>query len=321
MVASREYLALRPITGWRIDEDTQLPNKVWVKKISRQQAPHFDNWSEVLSKRQIRSLNETQYWFYFQFQDEPTRPTEKQEKALKKISSATLGCIVLTPGGNDGTLILCERWEEDWRPVTFEHHPDFHSTRWGRMVAVDSISLSDLVSVTEGITESIDKNIVRLINPLNFLENGLQTRNIHLRLFLWVTGLDALLMAPNRKAFIERLCNFLGGSTFVFPSLALFGQPKYRVEDVAGDLYDLRSCIAHGRAIPEKYRISFGFTSNQGRLIKSYPTDYQYRQVLVECALFLLCRALRKVFVSNLVQTVGKQKEWRRMLDTTQVIL
>lgn len=320
-MASREYLALRPITGWRIDEDIQLPNKVWVKKISRQQAPQFDIWSEDLSKRQIRSLNETRHWFYFQFQDEPIRPTEKQKKALEKISSATLGCIVLAPGGNDGTLILCERWEEDWRPVTFEHLPDFHSTRWGRMVAVDPIPLADLISTVEGISESFNREIIRLINPLNFLENGLQATNIHLRLLLWTTGLDALLMAPNRKTFVERLCRFLGANTFVFPPLELFGQPKYRIKDVAADLYDLRSCIAHGKEIPKKYRRSCGFISEEGRLIENYPNDYQYRQVLVECALFLLCRALRTVFVSNLVQTVGKQKEWRRTLDRTQAIL
>jgi len=320
-VVLREYLVLRRVTGWSINKDLQLPNKVWVKRIPSQQVPHFDIWNEDLSKREIRSLAENRYWFYFSFQDEPTRPTEKQEKAIENISNATLAFLIIAPAGNDGTVILCERWEEEWHPVTIERHSEFHSTRWGRMVAVDPIPLADLISSVEGINESFNRQIIRLINPLNFLENGLQATNIHLRLLLWTTGLDALLMAPNRKKFVERLCRFLGEDTFVFPPLELFGQPKYRIKDVAADLYDLRSCIAHGKEIPRKYRRTCSFVDVAERSIEGYPSDYQYRQVLVECALFLLCRALRKVFVSNLVQTVGKQKEWRKMLDRTQAIL
>lgn len=316
-----DFLVLRPFTGWPLNEDLELANGVWVKRLQNEDAPSFKEWSEALSSREIRSLTDNRWWFAHSFQDEPVRPSPKQQSAEEKVLHATLAFIILTPGGNDGTLILCQKWENRWLSQTIHHFPQFHSTRWGRMVALDPTPLGDIVSLVQGVTESANRGIIRLINPFHFLENGLQSTNIHLRILLWTTGLDALLMATTPKRFVERLCNFLGGDTFVFPPLELFGQPKYRIKDVASDLYDLRSCIAHGKEIPRKYRRPCGFVDVAERSIEGYPNDYQYRQVLVECALFLLCRALRKVFVSNLVQTVGKQKEWRRMLDTTQAIL
>jgi hypothetical protein len=54
-------------------------------------------------------------------------------------------------------------------------------------------------------------------------------------------------MAGNSKNFRDRLINVFGGTTFVLPKVEPNEQPAYRVGEIAGELYDLRSAIAHGQ--------------------------------------------------------------------------
>jgi hypothetical protein len=124
-------------------------------------------------------------------------------------------------------------------------------------------------------------------------------------------------MANGAVQFRDRLSNLLGGDSFVLPPDRLYRlQPKYRVDDVLADLYELRSEIAHGRAISPKFREITGIVAEQNGF--SYPgriATYRYRNVLVECALFLLCEALRKILVLNLADTVAKEGSWRKLLQ------
>ena len=122
-------------------------------------------------------------------------------------------------------------------------------------------------------------------------------------------------MAGSSAKFVRRLSDFLGKDTFVFPAPDVLGQPGYRVEEIAADLYDLRSQVAHGNEIPKKYRIAVGFKDESRKLIPDLGPNTQYREVLEECAVFLLCRALRKVFTDKLVEKVGTKTEWRRQLN------
>lgn len=309
------YLALRPFNGWSVNSSLALSNGVQIRRLSEQVAPELYGWSEVLSKRQIRQLTEQKWWFCFEFQDEPVRPTDVQNHAIQRLFDASLAFFLASPSDNEGTTILCQDLEGKWRPVTLLHDPDFHSTKWARMFAIQAIPLATLQKSLEGITKAAGGSIIRLMNPMQFLEHGLQSRNLHLRIFLWTTGLDALLMSPNRAKFVGRIGSFLGTDSFVFPVLPSFGLPKYRVGEVASDLYDLRSCIAHGKEIPDKFRQSSGFVDINGHLIDGYEKDFQYRQVLEECALFLLCRALTKVYECGLVEKVANASQWRQVLE------
>lgn len=311
-----DYLVLRPGAGWPGDDEIRLSNGVSLGNLPTDSVPNFFDWSESLSGREMRFLSENRRWFYYRFKDVPTRPTDVQNTAFGKVVDATYALVILAPAGNNGIRILCNKEDQNWKSVTIIHDPEFRSTPWGNIQSCVHIGRSDLTAVVNGVTKVSTEGIIRLLNPLQFLEHGLQSRNIHLRIFLWVTGLDALVMAGNRRNFINRMIRLLGRESFVFPEAEFFGQPKYRIEDVLEDLYELRSCIAHGQEIPEKFRKESGFPDTSGKCIELYKPGYTYRGVLEECSLFMLCRALRTVFLSRLVPTVVNTKEWRRFLET-----
>ena len=42
--------------------------------------------------------------------------------------------------------------------------------------------------------------------------------------------------------------------------------------------------------------------------------DYQYRDVLGECAVFLLASSLKKVLSLNLLDDIASEKKWRQRL-------
>jgi hypothetical protein len=154
------------------------------------------------------------------------------------------------------------------------------------------------------------RSVVRLQNPVLLLEHGLQSTNLHIRVLLWATGIDALLMAIKANDFCDCLVNLLGADTFVFPPDRFFNrQPRYTVGDVVKDLFELRSEIAHGKTIGKKFRESTGLQNVDGRSVASPADKFQYRQVLEECAAFLLCAALRKVLTSNLLTTLATRND------------
>ena len=155
---------------------------------------------------------------------------------------------------------------------------------------------------------------MRLTNPLYLFELGLESTNGYVRTLLWVSALDALLMAGTRGLFVERLSNALGSTTLVLPKVDPGGQPSYRVREFASDLYDLRSDIAHGRTISNKFLVPRPFTNVAGGRIDSYPPNPRYSQILEECALFSLTGVLRRIFLDALVQTFSDTRAWRARL-------
>jgi len=122
-------------------------------------------------------------------------------------------------------------------------------------------------------------------------------------------------MAGNSKNFKDRLVNVFGDTTFVLPEVDSSGQPGYRVGEVAGELYDLRSAIAHGSLVPPKFLALVGLKDVSGKTISTYPPQVQYLQVMRECALFLLIRLLRKIFLEDRVTMVNNTSQWRARLD------
>jgi hypothetical protein len=134
----------------------------------------------------------------------------------------------------------------------------------------------------------------------------------------WSHGLpvDAILIAGNSNNFRDRLINVFGATTFVLPRVDPSGQPKYRVGKIAGELYDLRSAIAHGQLVPPKFLEHTGLLDVYGNEISTYhPPHAQYLHVMRECALFLLIRLLRKIFLEDRIKMVSNTTLWRARLD------
>jgi len=90
--------------------------------------------------------------------------------------------------------------------------------------------------------------------------------------------------------------------------------PKYTVADVAADLYDLRSDIAHGRSIKRRFLEETGLLDTNGSRISDVFRPYRYRHVLEECSAFLLCQALRKVLTTDLLNDIATERKWRDRL-------
>jgi hypothetical protein len=164
------------------------------------------------------------------------------------------------------------------------------------------------------VEDAFSRRLIRVMNPVRFLQHGLQATELHIRLLLFTTGLDGLLMASGKRQFCERLQNLLGKDTFAFPPDRSRRQPKYTVADIAADLYELRSEIAHGRPVSKRFVALTDLLDMDGRSISTAFRSYRYRHVLKECSVFLLCQALRKVLTTDLVNSISGEKEWRERL-------
>jgi hypothetical protein len=157
--------------------------------------------------------------------------------------------------------------------------------------------------------------VPRLINSLNFLELGFGAENQYISTFLWVSGLDAMLMAGTARNFRQRLINVLGEQTFVLPKVDPGGQPKYRVGEVAEDVYELRSEIAHGSRILKKFLEKLRLKNVNERNIESYAPSTQYLHIVRECALFLLIGVLKKIFLEDCAKVANGAGLWRTKLN------
>jgi hypothetical protein len=268
-----------------------------------------------LSDHEIKTMKHSPAWLCCEFRDEAASGTKRQQRAVELVRNTQLAIQIVTNAGLwESTIIVCEERGTRLDVIQIAQKPRMETTIWARMLGVYHSSLSELQCVVRGVNAAFNGSVTRLINPLYLLELGLESTNPHLLIFLWVTALDALLMAGNPENFKERLYNFLDGDSFVFQSLDEFGQPRYLVSDVAQDLYELRSIVAHGREIPKKFTQACGFKDSDGQIILGYEQSYQYREVLQECAFSLLVRALRAVFIEDRTPIVRKTDFWRSRL-------
>jgi hypothetical protein len=148
------------------------------------------------------------------------------------------------------------------------------------------------------------------MNPLVLLEHGLQIDHVYLSTLMWVMGLDMLFMACNRNEFGKRIKRFLGATTEVFPPVSSNFPFCLTVEELVDDLYDIRSEIAHGRAIPERFRKPFRSELDNDFSVSFY-AGVSYSEFLRQAALRILTLSLEKIFLNNLVADVASDKKWR----------
>ncbi|MCZ2152507.1 MAG: hypothetical protein LC114_01185, partial [Bryobacterales bacterium] len=127
------------------------------------------------------------------------------------------------------------------------------------------------------------------------------------------------LMASNKPMFVSRLCRILGRDSYVFgPGKFLDEQPAIRVEDIAEDLYQFRSELAHGSRISQRFRDRRVLYSTAGDAIEcgDAGSELQYRAILHAAALFLLASAVRSVLTDErLFEQAQNGRTWREHLD------
>ena len=308
------YIFIAPLKGW---EGTEGPitGSLSVKRQDDATFPDLDSWAYFLSQHDLNQLKSVRNWLWYEFQSPWPRNTQVEAAALARFDFVQYAFQLLAPTGSRGLVLMARRIGGKLILESGHHRLPSNETVWGRLVSIPGTIPTELPVIMERIEDAIRRPIIRVQNPVYLLEHGLQATNLHIRVLLWTTGLDGLLMANNRSEFVDRLHNLLGAETLIFPPDKIMNrQPKYKVSDVSGDLYDLRSEIAHGREISKKFREKTGFKAMDGFEISGVFPDYQYRQVLGECAVFLLSSALKKVLLMDLLDDIASEKKWRQRL-------
>lgn len=303
-----------PLTGSPTPPLLRFANEVEVVDLPETERPKLDTWGEILSRQDIREFGRTERWLAYDFSDPPGSRTSDPEERL---GNTVMALQVAAPVGCDHFVMFTKTLDSRFADLTLHVRNRLHSCGWARLLGQSGITSSQLLNVVNAILRCIQEKQTRFVNPLRLLENGLYSSEPYMQTLIWVMGLDGLLMAGNSKEFVRRLCRLLGSSTPVFPALPNGGIVcrSYTVERLAGEMFDLRSEIAHGRPISEKFwrplpDIETGF----------YEIAYQgmptLRNVLAEGALLLLCRALRTIILDNLSPTFSCIKTWREYLTS-----
>jgi hypothetical protein len=311
---NQPYFFIAPLKGWD-GTDGPITGNLSIKRGDDLTFPDLDEWAYFLSQHDLRELKSVRHWLWYEFESPWPRNTQAEKSALVRFDAVQYSLQILAPRGSRGLVLMARRIGDRLMLESGHHRLPLNETVWGRLATVPGNVLAELPIVIDRIEEAFRRRIIRLQNPVYLLEHGFQATNLHVRVLLWTTGLDSLLMANTRNEFVERLHNLLGAGASIFPPDKIMGrQPKYTVGDVSGDLYELRSEIAHGREIGKKFREKTGFKMVDGLEMSGVFTNYQYRQVLGEAAVFLLASALRKVLSSNLLDEIASERKWRQRL-------
>ena len=209
---------------------------------------------------------------------------------------------ILLPAGASNLFLLYRQTESGPYLISSEHRPAYIGTAWARLCEAPAGFAEDIPVLLARVRDAFQKPTLRLQIPVWLLEQGLSAPDRHIRILLWATGIDGVTRAGGVSAFRDRLCSLLGSDTEIFPANALGCKPPYRVAEVAADLYLLRTEMAHGLPFHEKFRRKRGLiaAAEDSAAMPIELINCRYDQVLEECAAFLLCKALREVFLREI---------------------
>ncbi len=220
---------ISPVRSWNARKDLPLSGGIRIERIPEAERPKFEDWNEFLSRSQIRDLSEKPFWFRYDFHDEPVKGTKSKSAAMELLRNVPIAYQVARPVGTGETaslIVLCEKTQNRLVIDSIHNYRPLETTRWGSMIASEPVDFNVISAVTAGVQDAIASRVVRLQNPLYLLEMGQQADNLHIRVLLWVAGLDALLMGGSKNVFGRRLFNLLGRQTFVFPAVADLDNPN-----------------------------------------------------------------------------------------------
>jgi len=303
-LAVNEYIVATPVQTSDELGEVQFRNGVSIRRFER------ILWGRAIvarfmSEHEKASLQQTRYWL--------CTPTAVDENEAYFRSWLALVCTqVICPVGGKNVHLRLVVTQDGLDNIGVIQHDELNSTLMGRVTDLHDVGFShEFDPVFSAAQDAYRRGVVRIQNPLTLVHHGLHIREPHLSLMYWVMGLDMLMMAANVKRFVARLTHFLGENTLVFHRSSTLGQqPKYTVADVAEEVYELRSVIAHGQEIPPRYLAAFDFLSTDDAVINVSPMTYG--QHLSQCALFLLCKCLHKTLIENLVTDAAAPRAWRQ---------
>jgi len=267
----------------------------------------LEDWAELYNKTEIRQLGEQSRSLYLEGEslDSLIQSDAMQDAQFAIQFIAPMGnylSIELTVG-DQGRVQAGRRFER------------FAGTAWSRMAGFNGVTTQAAESLANGVFQILQSGNARMINPLRMLEHGLINSNPYLRIFMWVSALDGIYMGVKTANFIERLSKFLGATAPVFPAKdgVYFTRPT-TVSDVAADLFSLRSEIAHGQEISEKFWRKSEDLRPLFPLSAYGPDSLRYLQLLEESALSLLKQTLHKIILSGSLGDFSDVGVWRQRM-------
>jgi hypothetical protein len=229
-----------------------------------------------------------------------------------KARNAAWALQIICPSGAKHAFLKFQKTDKGYDNLGSNHPKELLDTLIGRITNLEDRGLQEYFDdVYAGVSRAFTEKVVRLQNPIQLIEHGMQIGNVHIGTLMFVMGLDMLFMAGEIDTFMKRLGGFLGLDTYVFPpDFHMKRQPKTVVRDVLNDLYDFRNIIAHGQEIPlHPYREKSDLIDTTGCRINCQ--DYYRAELMLESGLFMLTTALRRIFVENLFDDVKDPAKWR----------
>jgi hypothetical protein len=300
--SATRFLMLTPLPNWKGPEEP-ITAGIAIRGLHPPERASLESSDALLHHHDIGEQARGGYWLCYDFENDyppdNVRHRRRQDAAFKLMLHAMYSAQILAPVGSTNLLLLYRRTDDGLVLDSTQRRQAFIETVWSRLCPVPASFRDDVPLVLERLRQAFQQPILRLQIPIWLLEQGMGAPDRHIRILLWATGLDAITRSGGTTAFCERLCQLLGADAQIFPASTTGLMPKYKVIDVAADLYQLRSEMAHGLPFHEKFRKKRGFVIDGDQSISPDFADYRYDQVLEECAGFLLCKALRQVLLRN----------------------
>ena len=195
------------------------------------------------------------------------------------------------------------------------HHERYYGTTWSRMSGYAGMTSERITKIADGVLQILRTNNPRVVNPIRMYEQGLISTSPYIRVFLWTSALDGLLMSANPIEFESRLFRLLGKNSLVFPPEdGVFFERPTTVAEVAKDIYKLRSQVAHGSAINDKFRLQPEDMRPLLPVVAYGSQTPRYSQLLEESTLSILKQVLHKIIEQDLLKTFGDTTDWRKHL-------
>jgi hypothetical protein len=306
------FLLLSPLPQWKGTVQTIAPG-ICIRRLNPPERSAVESSDQILRYHDVDTAARDGYWLCHEFEavvaTEAVANTRRQEAAFKRMLHAMYAIQILLPIGAPNLLLLYRQSNDGPILESTRHRPAYNGTLWAQLCDSPTEFHDEIAGLLLPIQDAFQKPTLRLQIAIWLFEQGLVAPDRHIRLLLWATGLDGITRSGGVAAYSDRLCSLLGSDTAVFPPCAAYPQPKYKVADVVGDLYLLRTEMAHGLPFHEKFRKTHGLLAQNDTPIHPDFTNWRYDRVLEECSAFLLCKALREILLRNRVFDV-KTGRW-----------
>jgi hypothetical protein len=240
------------------------------------------------------------YYLVYSYDPYPLESNEEESKSPKAMFYGGLRALqIVKPINTLGFVYKGTDFGGSTIHAAIEALPPMQAAEWARLKRFDSNCLREASALIPRVQAAISGTSVPNRNAITTLQLGLETYSYHhfIAGLLWVMGMEAIFDSRNRNDFSTKLCDLLGADTLVFPAWNnVPNSPPQTVQEIAIDLYMLRSKLAHAvdlrsAAIDRQNPVDLLRTVK----LHEFSQERIYAELLAEAACYLLCQVIRKI--------------------------